>query len=133
MVAPVSSPLSAADILATYQSVVRRAIDVFTAIIALYEPDIHSERDWADITVSQATTQREGLQQRLFSTSIKEAHALTLMGTLGHYLDAHWADYERLMPDPAKRQQVEQLHAQLKALMDETIPIIKILRQQERG
>jgi hypothetical protein len=57
MVAPTVSPVLA-DGLATYQRVVRQASDVFTTLIPLYQSDIRSPRDWADITVSEATTQR---------------------------------------------------------------------------
>ena len=131
MVAPVSSSLSA-DGLVIYQSVVRRAIEVFTALIALYEPDIHSERDWADITVSESRTQRDGLGQRLAIPTLSTIYTSTLVGALNDYLTAHWADYERIMPNPAKRAQVLQLHAQLQALMDEVAPVNNALQQQER-
>ena len=133
MVTPTPSPASAAE-LAIYQDVVRRASDVFTAIIALYQPDIRAPRDWADITVSEATTQRRELQLRLLRTKIQEGNALTLTGTLGHYLDTHWGDYKQVLtPDPVKRQQVEQFHATLEGLIAEMAPVTMALRQQEKA
>jgi hypothetical protein len=96
------------DCLAIYQSVLHRAIDVFKAIIVLYEPDIYAPRDWADITVSEATSQQRELGLRLLRTKVEAGSTMTLVSTLGHYLDTHWVDYERvLMPNPVKRQQVE--------------------------
>ncbi|RZK96568.1 MAG: hypothetical protein EOO62_29200 [Hymenobacter sp.] len=132
MVAPALSSVPA-DGLAIYQSVVRRAIDVFTAIIALYEPDIHSERDWADITVSEATGQRRELQLRLLATELRGGDTVTLVGTIGHYTDTHWADYERIMPNLIKRQQVLQLHATLESLIKEIAPLSNALKAQARG
>jgi hypothetical protein len=132
MVTPTSSSILT-DGLAIYQHVLRRASDVFTAIIALYRPDIRAPRDWPDITVSEATTQLNGLQERLLTTTFKAVSTMTLVSTIGHYLDTHWADYERIMPDHAKRQQVEQLHATLEALMKEIEPINLALWQHERG
>ena len=129
-----SSPSVPADNLAIYQHVLHQGIDVFTAIIDLYQKDIKLPRDWADITVSEATTQRNGLQERLATTRLREADTLTLRGTLGHYVDTHWADYERvLIPDPVNRQQVERFHATLEALIEELSPVTMALRQQERG
>ncbi|RZJ86388.1 MAG: hypothetical protein EOO60_13490 [Hymenobacter sp.] len=133
MVTPVSPPLSL-DYLAIYQSVLHRAIDVFAAIIELYQPDIHAPRDWADITVSEATSQQRELGLRLLRTEIKAANSITLASTLSHYLDTHWADYERVLtPNPAKRQQVERFHAMLEALTKELSPVTIALRQQEQA
>ena len=122
------------DNLAIYQDVICRASDVFTAIIALYQPDIHAPRDWADITVTEATGQRRELQLRLLNTTIREGNVLTLTGTLSHYTDTHWADYEQVLtPDPVKRAQVVQFHATLEALIKELSPVAMALRQQERS
>jgi hypothetical protein len=121
------------DYLVIYQSVLYRAIDVFTAIIALYKPDIHAPRDWADITVSEATTQQRELGLRLHRTEVEAGSTMTLVSTLGHYLDTHWADYERVLtPNPVKRQQVEQLHATLEGLMKEIASLNNTLKAQER-
>jgi hypothetical protein len=129
----VTYPPLPADGLAIYQSVLRRAIDVFTDIIKLYQPDIRAPRDWADITVSEATTQQRELGLRLLRTEIKAANSTTLASTLSHYADTHWADYERvLIPYPIKRQRVEQFHATLQALTQELSPVTMALRQQER-
>ncbi|MGI4733904.1 MAG: hypothetical protein ACRYG7_01870 [Janthinobacterium lividum] len=130
MVAPIS-PSVPTDGLSIYQSVLRRGIDVFNAIIDLYQPDIHAPRDWADITVSEATTQRNGLQERLTTIKLREADTVTLVRTLSHYLDTHWADYERVLtPDPIKRQQVEQFHTMLEMLTKELSPVTIALRQE---
>lgn len=122
-----------ADGLASYQSVVRRAIEVFTAIIILYEPDIRSERDWADITVSEATSQCRELQLRLTIPQFGSVYTTTLASTIEHYADTHRADYDMFMPNPDKRQQVVQLHATLRALADELTPVSNTLLQQERA
>lgn len=128
-----SSPFVPADYLALYQHVVHQAIDVFTAIIELYQPDIKSSGDWADITVSEATGQRRELQQRLLTTKVKEVNMMTFTSTIMHYLDTHWGDYERVLtPDPIKRQQVEQFHATLEGLTKELSPVMLALWQQER-
>lgn len=132
MVVPISFSLPA-DGLAIYQRVLRRAIDVFIAIEALYQPDIQFSRDWADITVSEATSQQRELRLRLLTTNLEAGDTITLASTLNHYLDTHWADYERVLtPDPIKRQQVEQFHATLEALATELSPVTIALRQQER-
>ena len=128
-----SSPPVPADNLAIYQHVLHRAIDVFTVIIDLYQPDSKSPGDWADITVSEATGQRRELQQRLLRTEVKEVNMMTLVSTLMYYIDTHWADYERIMPNPIKRQQVEQLHATLEGLTKQLSPVMLTLWQQERA
>jgi hypothetical protein len=128
---PSSVPL---DGLTIYRSVLHRAIDVFKAIIDLYEPDIHAPRDWADITVSEAITQQRELGLRLLRTQVEAGSTMTLVSTLGHYLDTHWADYERVLtPNPVKRQQVEQLHATLEGLMKEIAPLSNALKAQEQA
>jgi hypothetical protein len=133
MVTP-SSPFILADGLATYQDVLRRASDVFTAIIALYQPDSRTPGDWADITVSEATTQRNGLHERLAIPKLSAIYTVSLVGTLGHYLDTHWGDYERVLtPDPVKRQQVEHFHTTLEGLIKEIAPISNALKAQERA
>jgi hypothetical protein len=133
MVVPISSSVPN-DGLATYQSVLHRAIDVFTSIIEIYQPDIHSPCDWADITVSEATSQRNGLRERLAILKLSTIYTVSLVSTLGHYLDTHWADYERVLtPNPAKRQQVEQLHATLENLIKEIAPLSNALKAQEQA
>lgn len=130
VVSPSPTP---ADGLSIYQSVVRRAIEVFMALIALYEPDIRSERDWADITVSESQTQLDGLRQRLTIPQFASVYTTTLASTLGHYADVHRGDYKMFMPNPDKRQQVVRLHATLRALADELAPVSITLLQQERA
>lgn len=86
---------------------------------------MHVARDWADISVVDAKTQRNGLLERLATPrELTSTRTGTLVSAIGHYLDSHWADYQEVpVPNPEKRSRVEQLHAELEAIIKEVAPI----------
>lgn len=113
------------DYTESYLSLVRRAADVFEALMNLYLPDAHAERDWANISMVDAKAQRNGLLERLASQrELTSARTGTLVYTIGHYLDSHYADYQEFpVPNALKREQLLHLHAELEAIIKEIAPI----------
>lgn len=118
--------------LATYVDILRRGITLCDALSSLYEPDVAI--DWANRTLRQTSTLRMSLTERLTDPQLTLIEASTLVGSISHYLDSHWADYQEVpKPDPAKHVQVVQLHAGLEALMNEMAPIYNALRAATTG
>lgn len=75
-----------------------------------------------------------GLAGRLAKPKLNPEETGVVIGLISRYLDGYWADYIDLpKPDPAKREQVLQLHAALKALMEEVFPIDISLSQERRA
>ena len=118
--------------LTTYVDILRRGITLCDALSSLYEPDVAI--DWANRTLMQTSTLRMSLTERLADPQLTLIEASTLVGSISHYLDSHWADYQKFpKPDPAKHAQVVQLHAGLEALMNEMAPIYNALREAAAG
>ena len=110
------------DSLATYCSILQRSVEICDKLSALYEPD--AAIDWANRTLMQTANTRMGLADRLINLDLDLEETNIVIGLISRYLDGHWADYIDLpKPDPAKREQVLQLHAVLQALMEEVAPI----------
>lgn len=102
-----------------YKRLLQKGVDVYDQIIQLYTPDKRAERDWADITLMQARTKRNGFLERLATPPAKVTAENTspLMLSIGHFIDDHWADYQELpAANPEKRTRVEQLHAELEQI-----------------
>ena len=115
-----------------YKQLLQRGVGVYNELLLLYAPDKRAENDWADITLAETKTHRNGLSERLADYhELSVAHASTLIGSIRHYLDSHWADYRELpVANPEKRQRVEQLHAELKIVMNAAGAIYNALRAQ---
>ncbi len=113
-----------------YKELLQRAAEVFEALIRLYSPDKHVENDWADVTLAETRIQRNGMLERLANpTKISAAYTNTLILSIGHYLDSHWADYQNLpIASPEKRTQVEREHTELEAIIKEIAKISIALR-----
>ena len=115
------------DPLATYCSILQRGVELCDALSALYQPD--AAVDWASRTLMQTGSMRMALADRLANPKLTAGQTLAVVGVIDRYLDSHYSDYEKLIkPDPAKHQQMLQLHAALKALIDEIAPIHNALR-----
>lgn len=72
----------------------------------------------------QTANTRMGLAGRLAKPKLNLEETGVVIGLISRYLDGHWADYIGLpKPDPAKREQVLQLHATFQSLMEEVAPI----------
>lgn len=123
------------DYTTAYRSLVEQAANVFDALISLYSPDIKAKKDWAEITVSEATSQRDGLLERLANPRIlSSSRTGTLVSSIGHFIDSHWADYREFpVANPEKRKRVEQLHAELEAITKAVAPINNALENIEAG
>lgn len=118
------------DRLATFCSILERSIVVCDALSALYAPD--AAIDWANRTLMETANVRMSLAARLAKPDLDLEETGIVIGLIRRYLDGHWADYEKFIkPDPAKHQQLLQLHAALQALMEE-IFLIDIALSQER-
>ena len=115
-----------------YKHLLQRGVRVYDELLLLYAPDKRAENDWADITLAETKTKRDGLSERLASSrKLSAAYTSTLIGSISHYLDSHWADYRELpVANPEKRQRVEQLHAELEAIAIATNAIDNALRAQ---
>jgi hypothetical protein len=121
------------DPLATYCSILQRSVEVCDNLSALYEPD--AATDWANRTLMQTASMRMAFAERLIDPELTAGQTIAVVGVMDRYLDNHWSDYERLIkPDPAKHQQMLQLHAALRALMDETGALTNaLLEGQQTG
>ena len=75
--------------LASYKALLQRAADIFNQLIELYRPDIRESKDWAAITVAEASTQRDGLLERLASPKLSSVYTSTFVSSVGHYIDSH--------------------------------------------
>ena len=123
------------DYTITHRNLVEQAAKVFEALISLYSPDIKAKKDWAEITVSEATSQRDGLLERLANPRVlSSARTGILVSSIGHFIDSHWADYQEFpVANPEKRKRVEQLHAELEAITKAVAPINNALEKIEAG
>ncbi|MGI4733907.1 MAG: hypothetical protein ACRYG7_01885 [Janthinobacterium lividum] len=118
------------DILATYCSILRRGIEICDEISALYQPDWAI--DWASRTLMQTAAMRIAFADRLNDPELMAEQTSSVTKIIDHYLDNHWADYDRFIkPDPTKHQQVLQLHSALKTLMDEVVELTNALLKAE--
>lgn len=107
------------DSLVTYCSILQRGVKVCDALSALYKPD--AAIDWASRTLMQTANMRMAFDERLIDPELTVEQTSSVTGIMDRYLDNHWADYNQFIkPDQAKHQQLLQLHAALRVLMDET-------------
>lgn len=126
-----------------YESLLRQAIAAYEGLMELYAPDAEAGNDYAASCAAQAANKRQTALEYLAPSgqalSAEKTSAFSV-STL-HYLDDHWADYALYPPgnaegvghpvyDPKKHQQVEQLHADLKAVMRGVGEISDLLSQQ---
>lgn len=118
------------DYIETYKELLQRAANVYNQLLELYAPDKQAENDWADITLAETRTQRNGMLERLANpTKLSAAYTNTLILSIGHYLDSHWADYQNLpIANLEKQKQVEQQHAELEAIIKKIAQIDIALR-----
>lgn len=110
--------LSAAYI-RSYKLLSQEARGIYDALLALYEPDIQTERDFAACTVSAIKAQRAGVAGRLARPNeLSPATTNLLIQSIGRYLDSHWDNYREIpIADPEKFARREQLHAALQGVM----------------
>jgi hypothetical protein len=112
--------------------VLQRSVEVCDALTALYAPD--AAIDWANCTLMQTANVCMSLANRLAKPELNLEETGIVIRLISRYLDGHWADYlEITKPDPAKREQILQLHAAAKALMEEVFPIDIALSQERRA
>lgn len=117
-----------------YQAFLQRGVLVFNALLALYSPDKKAENDWADVTLADTRNKRNGLAERLaVLQTVSAAETSTLVVSLGHYLDGHWADYQPGFPvvNPQKRKQLELLHTELESIINGIGQLYNMLRTSE--
>lgn len=112
-----------------YKQLLQRAVNVFEQLIQLYTPDLQAGKAWAVATVAEAQTKRNGFLERLAKPTLSSAYTGTFVSSIMRFLDEHWPDPTRwTQTDPAKAERIEQLHAELKAIMSATAPIHNALR-----
>ena len=121
-----------ADRLATFCSILQRSVEVCDALSALYQPD--AALNWANQTLMETANVRMAFADRLVEPDLDLEETSIIVRLISHYLDGHWADYIDLpKPDPAKHEQVLQLHAALQSLMEEVAPINIALRAERQA
>ncbi|MFD2721271.1 hypothetical protein ACFST9_21325 [Hymenobacter monticola] len=101
---------------AAYQALLQRGAQALDELLQLYTPDIRAAKDWADVSTADTRNKRNSLMERLAAPlQVTADDTSTLVMSLGHYLDSHWADYQEDFPvaNPQKRARLEVLHAQL--------------------
>lgn len=116
-----------------YKRLIQQGASVYDELIQLYASDKRVENDWADMTVAETRTQRNGMLERLTGpVKLSSVYTGTLVSSIRHYLDGHWADYQEDFPiaNVQKRKRVEQLHAELEAIAKGVGPIHNALRQK---
>jgi hypothetical protein len=120
------------DRLATFCNTLQRSIAVCDALTALYAPD--AAIDWANRTLMQTASMRMAFADRLIDPELTPEQTSSVTGLISRYLDNHWADYDRFIrPDPAKHQQMLQLHEALQALMNEVGALTNVLDEERRA
>ena len=114
-----------------YKTLVQQAAAVFESLRDLYLSDVKAKKDWADITVSEVTSQRNGLLERLTDPRVlSSTRTGTLVSSIGHYIDSHWADYQEFpTANSEKRAHVIRLHAELEEIIKAVAPINNSLEQ----
>lgn len=118
------------DYLEEYKSLLQRGVSAYSDLIQLYAPDKQKENDWADITASETTTERNGMLERLANPKLSPLYSSTLVSSIRHYLDSHWADYQEYpIADAKKRERVEHPHAELESIMDAAGSLNNALRE----
>ncbi|MCB2409386.1 hypothetical protein [Hymenobacter lucidus] len=103
----------------SYQLLLRKAGDLYEALLALYKPDIQTEHDFAARTVLATEAQRTGVAWHLARTNeLSPASTALLIQSMGRYLDSHWDDYREIpTADPEKFVRREHLHAALEGVI----------------
>ena len=104
-----------------YKHLLQRGVRVYDELLLLYAPDKRAENDWADITLAETKTHRNGLSERLTNlpTRITPENTSPVMQSIDRFIDSHWADYRELpVANPEKREQLERLHSELEAVAD---------------
>ena len=104
------------EYLKKYEALLQQGAQTLDSLMQLYIPDIKHEKDWADISAADTRNKRNSLMERLMPPiKVTTAQTSTLVVSLGHYLDSHWADYQENFPvaDAQKRKQLELLHIEL--------------------
>ena len=111
------------DYSSQYAPILERAVRAYNALIELYTPDRHAENDFADHTISETITKRNGLLERLADpATLEEAFTDNYFLSIMKFLDSHWDDYrEYPIADAKKFERREALHAELKDIMNEII------------
>jgi hypothetical protein len=119
------------EYLPEYQRLLQRALRTVDELLTLYSSDQYTENDWAARCLLQTQQQRSSLAERLaqLPAALTAEDTSTVIASLGHYLDSHWADYQQLpTPDPTKRARLLALHAALEAILKELAPFHNALR-----
>ena len=124
-----------------YNALLLRAVAACEGLMALYAPDAQAGNVYAANCATEAATRRQAtLNFRAPSWSMLSVATTSVFTvSMSHYLDAHWADYGLYPPgnavgtghpiyDPDKRRILEQLHAELEAVMSGIGEISNALR-----
>lgn len=102
-----------------YVHLLRRGVAVFDDLLALYAPDRQTDKDWADISLSDTRNQRRSFAERLADppADVTAEETSPVARSVRQYVDSHWADYREFPTANAdKRARLEALHAQLGAI-----------------
>lgn len=127
-----------------YKQLLLRAVAAFDGLNALYTPDAQAGNAYADTCAKEAVNKRQAtlediaLPRQALSRTDTSPFSVSML----HYLDSHWADYALYPPgnmegagypayDPEKQQQVERLHAELRAVMSAVGDIDNALAQYQ--
>lgn len=112
------------DYTEAYKQLLQRAANAFEQLIQLYAPDVQDNKDWAIATVAEAQTKRNGYLERLAHPIVSAAYTATFVASIMRFLDEHWPDPTRwTQTNSAKATQIEQIHAELRAVMTAVAPI----------
>lgn len=115
-----------------YIMLLEQGVAITDQLLALYNPDQHVPRDWADISLSDTRNQRRSFAERLADPPVEltaeETSSLAL--SIRQYMDAHWADYQEYpIADATKRLQLEEFHKELKAVADAIGQLYNLVRR----
>ena len=102
-----------------YKRLLQIGVYVYDELTQLYISDRHVENDWADITLAEIRTKRNGMAERLqnLPTIITAENTSPVMLSIDRFIDSHWADYQEFpVADGEKRKALERMHTELEAV-----------------
>jgi hypothetical protein len=113
-----------ADYTEAYKQLLLRAANVFEQLIQLYASDLQDNKEWAIATVAEAQTKRNGYLERLAYPMISAAYTATFVSSIMRFLEEHWLAPTRWThTNPAKKTQLDNIQAELRAIMAAAGPL----------
>lgn len=125
-----------------YKRLLGRAVKVYDGLLELYASGDEHNNEWAARSLLDTRTRRRATLEDLAlpRQAVTAADVSPYVMATAHYLDSHWADFttfpvpspdnkEYPATDPAQRQHLLHLHAELEEVIKDLEVIYNALRQ----